>query len=77
MTTRDALEKAVADAEAELDAAKALTAVNAAATKLQRVKAELKELEGQAPVGDGAHPRVKMPGRRITLPTGPPAKRCC
>jgi hypothetical protein len=45
MTTRAQLEKAVADAEAELDAAKTLTAVKAAAKKLQRAKAELRELE--------------------------------
>jgi hypothetical protein len=37
------------EAEAELDAAKTLTAVKAAASKLQRVKAELKALEGKAP----------------------------
>ena len=41
------LEKAVRDAEAELDAAKTLTAVKAAAKKLQRAKAELKELEAE------------------------------
>jgi hypothetical protein len=33
----------------ELDAAKTLTAVKAAAKKLQRAKAELKELEALAP----------------------------
>jgi hypothetical protein len=45
MTTRAQLEKAVRDAEAELDAATTLTAVKAAAKKLQRAKAELKELK--------------------------------
>jgi hypothetical protein len=42
---RAELQKAVQEAEAELDAAKTLTAVKAAAKKLQRAKAELKELE--------------------------------
>jgi hypothetical protein len=42
---RARLQKAVADAEQELDAAKTLTAVEAATKKLQRAKAELKELE--------------------------------
>jgi hypothetical protein len=45
MPTRAELQKAVAEAEAELEAAKTLTAVKAAAKKLQRAKAELKELE--------------------------------
>jgi hypothetical protein len=45
MTTQGRLQKAVADAETELDAATTLTAVKAAATKLQRAKAELRELE--------------------------------
>jgi hypothetical protein len=45
MTDRARLEKAVRDAEAELDAATTLTAVKAAAKRLQRAKAELKELE--------------------------------
>jgi alkylation response protein AidB-like acyl-CoA dehydrogenase len=49
MTTRTDLKKALADAETELEAAKAPTAVKAAAKKLQRAKAELKELEAQAP----------------------------
>jgi hypothetical protein len=48
MSDRAHLEKAVADAEAELDAAKTLTAVKAAAKKLQRAEAELKELEETA-----------------------------
>jgi hypothetical protein len=39
------LEKAIRDAEAELDAATTLTAMKAAAKRLQRAKAELKELE--------------------------------
>jgi hypothetical protein len=37
--------KALKDAEAELEAARTRTAVNAAAKKLQRAKAELKALE--------------------------------
>jgi hypothetical protein len=56
MTTRAQLQKAVADAEAELEAAKTLTAVKAAAKKLQRAKAELKELEaggGKAAEAEG------------------------
>jgi hypothetical protein len=44
---RARLEKALRDAEAELDAARTLTAVKAAAKKVQRAKAELKELEGR------------------------------
>jgi hypothetical protein len=48
MSDRARLEKAVADAEAELDAAKTLTAVKAAAKKLQGAEAELKELEETA-----------------------------
>jgi ribosomal protein L5 len=50
MSDRARLETAVRDAEAELDAAKTFTAVKEAAKRLQRAKAELKELEGQAPV---------------------------
>jgi hypothetical protein len=50
MSDRPRLEKAVGEAEAELDAAKTLTAVKAAASKLQRAKAELKELEGKESV---------------------------
>jgi hypothetical protein len=49
MTTRAQLEKAIADAEREVDAAKTLTAVKAGAKKLQRAKAELKELEAAEP----------------------------
>jgi hypothetical protein len=45
MSDRARLEKALADAETELDAATTLTAVKAAAKRLQRAKAELKELE--------------------------------
>jgi hypothetical protein len=48
MSDRARLEKALADAEAELDAATTLTAVKAAAKRLQRAKAELKELEADA-----------------------------
>jgi hypothetical protein len=39
--------KQLREAEAELEAAKTLSAVNAAAKKLQRAKAELKALEGE------------------------------
>jgi hypothetical protein len=49
MSDRARLEKAVRDAEAELDAAKTLTAVKTAAKKLQRAKAELKRLESDSP----------------------------
>jgi hypothetical protein len=49
MTDRARLEKAVRDAEAELDAATTLTAVKAAAKRLQRAKAELRELEAADP----------------------------
>jgi hypothetical protein len=42
---RDYWTKKLQQAEAELDAATTLTAVKAAAKKLQRAKAELKELE--------------------------------
>jgi hypothetical protein len=38
-------QKALRDAEAELDAATTLTSVKTAAKKLQRAKAELKQLE--------------------------------
>jgi hypothetical protein len=40
-------QKELREAEAELDAAKSLTAVKAAAKKLQRAKAELKALEDE------------------------------
>jgi hypothetical protein len=39
--------KALREAERELDAAPTRTALNAAAKKLMRAKAELKRLEGQ------------------------------
>jgi hypothetical protein len=42
---RDYWQKQLRDAEAELEAAKTLTAVNAAAKKLQRAKAELEALK--------------------------------
>jgi hypothetical protein len=42
---RTYLQKALRDADAELEAAKTLTAVKAAAKKVMRAKAELKELE--------------------------------
>jgi hypothetical protein len=42
-------QKALADAEAELEATKALTAAKAAAKRLQRAKAELKEFEAAEP----------------------------
>jgi hypothetical protein len=45
MTDRARLQKAVRDAEAELEAATKLSDVRAAASKLQRAKAELKELQ--------------------------------
>jgi hypothetical protein len=44
---RTRLEMAIRDADAEFDAATALTAVKATAKKLQRAEAELKELEAQ------------------------------
>jgi len=50
---RARLQKELRDAEAELDAAKTLTAVKAAASKLQRAKAELKELEAAEPKRKG------------------------
>jgi hypothetical protein len=48
MSDRARLETAVRDAEAELDAAKTLTAVRAAAKRLQRAKAELREAEAES-----------------------------
>jgi hypothetical protein len=45
MSDRALLQKALANAEAELDAATTLTAVKAAAKRLQRAKADLRELE--------------------------------
>jgi len=45
MTDRARLEKALREAEAELEAAKKPSDVRAAAARLQRTKAELKELE--------------------------------
>jgi hypothetical protein len=42
------------EAEAELDAATTRTAINAAAKRLQRVKAELKRLEQKAPTRRGS-----------------------
>jgi hypothetical protein len=45
---RDDWANALREAGAELEAAKTLTADNAAAKKLQRAKAELKELEETA-----------------------------
>jgi hypothetical protein len=47
--TEDYWAEKLREAEAELDAATTLTAVKAAAKKLQRAKAELKELEGKPP----------------------------
>jgi hypothetical protein len=49
MSDRARLEKAIRDAEAELEAAKTLTAVKVAAKRLMRVRAELKELEEVRP----------------------------
>jgi hypothetical protein len=40
--------KALREAEAELEAAKALSAVNAAAKKVMHAEAELKQLEAEA-----------------------------
>jgi hypothetical protein len=48
MTNRAQLQKAVAEAERELEAATKLSDVKAAATKLQRAKAELRELDSEA-----------------------------
>jgi hypothetical protein len=45
---RDYWTKQLREAERELDAATSLTAVKAAAKKVRRTKAELKELERQA-----------------------------
>jgi hypothetical protein len=45
ITEHARLEEAIRDAEAELEAAKTLSEVRAAAKRLQRVKAELKEFE--------------------------------
>jgi hypothetical protein len=47
MTTRAQLQKALREAEAELAAANTLTVVKAAAKKLQRPKAESRELEAE------------------------------
>jgi hypothetical protein len=54
------LEKAVA--QAELDAAKTLTAVKAAAKKLQRAKAELRELEAAELPKHKATPGASLAG---------------
>jgi hypothetical protein len=48
MNECERLTKAVENAERELDAAKTLTTLNAAAKKLQRARAELKVLEAEA-----------------------------
>jgi hypothetical protein len=47
MDRRERLTKAVEEAERELDAAKTLTALNAAAKKLQRARAELRAFEDE------------------------------
>jgi hypothetical protein len=47
MNERERLTKAVDEGERELDAAKMLSAVNAAAKKLQRARAELKTFEAE------------------------------
>lgn len=52
-------QKQLREAEAELDATKTLTAINAAAKRLQRAKAELKELEA-----------AERPKRRATRGAG-------
>jgi hypothetical protein len=45
MTARAQIEKALREAEAELEVATTLSAVKAAGKKLQRARAELKEVE--------------------------------
>jgi hypothetical protein len=55
MSDRARLEKAIRDAEAELDAATTLTAVRAAAKRLQRARSELREAEAE---------EAKPPARR-------------
>jgi F0F1-type ATP synthase epsilon subunit len=57
MDDRERLEKAVEEAQQELDAAKRLTEVNRAAKKLQRARAELHAFE------DEQKPK-RSPGRR-------------
>jgi hypothetical protein len=60
MNDRERLTKQLQEAERELDAARTLPALNAAAKKLQRVRAELKALEaeerpkGRASLGRGS-----------------------
>ena len=61
MDRRARLIKALEEAERELDAAKTLPALNAAAKKLQRARAELKALE------DGP---AEQPKRRATTRCG-------
>jgi hypothetical protein len=47
MDQHERLTKAIEEAERELDAAKTLTALNAAAKKLQRARSDLKALEAE------------------------------
>jgi hypothetical protein len=57
MNERERLSKQLEEAEQELDAAKALPALNAAAKKLQRARAELKALdEAEKPMGRPVRP---------------------
>jgi hypothetical protein len=53
MDCRTSLTKRLQEAEREPDAAKTLTALNAAAKKLQRARAELKALEAERPSARG------------------------
>jgi hypothetical protein len=53
-------QKVLREAEAELEAAKMPSAVNAAAKRLQRAKAELKALEG-APAERPKRPPTRIP----------------
>jgi prefoldin subunit 5 len=59
MNDRERLTKQLQEAERELDAARTLPALNAAAKKLQRVRAELKALEAE-----------EKPKRRASLGRG-------
>jgi hypothetical protein len=57
---RDYWQKQLREAEAELDAAKTRTALNAAAKRLQLARAELKRLEAKA---EKAKPSSRPPRR--------------
>jgi hypothetical protein len=64
------------DAEAELDAAKTRTALDAAAKRLQRARAAVKALEAEKAeratrrASRGALPQVDRPGKRWWLNSG-------